>query len=211
MSFTASTVALSVLVVSPAAITICAPEATVYIPETAVTVTVVAALDGWESAADTVVSPPFSAIDAADSDSATPGAASSSARVSVTSSGSDAPSPPSTVAETVTSLSGASVSSSDAVMVTTPVLAVLPAAIVSFVPVCVKSVPAPGDAETVTVVPWLAALSSVAVTVATPPSSEIEPSDSASVTTGLSSSSTVTVTATGRCAWATPCPTLPSP
>ena len=131
--------------------------------------------------------------------------------VSVTSDGSDAPSPPSTVAETVTVLSGASVALSDAVIVTTPVLAVSPAAIVSAVPVWVKSVPAPGDAETVTVVASLAVRFRAAVTVATSPFSEIELSDRASVTCGLSSSTTVTVTATGRCAWATPCPTLPSP
>ena len=119
--------------------------------------------------------------------------------VSVASDGAAAPSPPATVAETVTDLSGASVALSTAATVTVPVLVVEPIAMVSvFALDRPKSPDTAGDtaaADTVTVVASLAALSSVAVTVATPPFSEIDAGDSASDTTGLSSSMTVTVTA----------------
>ena len=83
-SSTAVSVAVSeVAVVLPAATTMVASEPTVYAPSTAVTVTVVAALDGWESAADTVVVPPPSAIAASATASVTEGAASSSVIVPV--------------------------------------------------------------------------------------------------------------------------------
>ena len=120
--------------------------------------------------------------------------------VSVASDGAAAPLPPTAVAETVTALSGASVALSTGVIVTVPVLVVEPAKMFSVVAVLSEKSPdTAGDtaaADTVTVVASLAALSSVAVTVATPPFSEIDDADNASVTTGLSSSMTVTVTAT---------------
>ena len=81
----------------------------------AVTVVAVASSDSSTLASDT-----FSAM-----------APSSSAMVSVWSSGSAAPRPPLAVPDTVTCLSAASASLSTAVMVTVPVLAVAPAAIVS--------------------------------------------------------------------------------
>ena len=147
-----------------------------------------------------MAAPPFSEIDDDATDSVTPGAASSSVKVSVRLAGAVAPLPPADVAETVTDLSGASVALSFAVTVTVPELVVSPAAIVSVVAVLSVKSPAAagatGAADTVTVVASLAARSSVAVTVATPPFSEIDDSDSDSDTTGLSSSMTVTVTAT---------------
>ena len=72
---------------------------------TAVTVTVVAALDGCDNVAVTAVEPPFSGIEEDANDNATVGAASSSAMVNVTIDGFDTP-PPDAVAETNTDLSG---------------------------------------------------------------------------------------------------------
>ena len=117
----------------------------------------------------------LSAVVEPDAPSATPGdeidttgAASSSAMVSVASAGFATPLAPDTVADTVTALSGSSVELSFAVTVTTPVLAVSPAAMVSVVPVCVKSPESacvPATADTVRVTASLDARSSVAVTV----------------------------------------------
>ena len=97
------------------------------------------------------------------------------------------------MAETVTDLSGASVTLSTAVTVTVPVLVVEPAAIVSaFALDSAKSAataPAPAAAPTVTVTASLDGLVSVAVTVETPPLSEIDDGDNASLTVGAPSSS----------------------
>ena len=82
-------------------------------------------------------------------------------------------------------------------MVTVPVLAVAPAAIVSVV-FCdrLKSLLVAGLialADTVTVTASLEAPDSVAVTVLTPPSSVIELSDSARVSVGVASSSVMVI------------------
>ena len=68
-------------------------------------------------------------------------------------------------------------------IVTVPALVVPPAAMVSVVPVSVKSVPAPGDAVTVTVVAALDGCDNVAVTVETfdVPLSPMLEADNASV------------------------------
>ena len=122
---------------------------------------------------------------------------SSSRIVSVTGDGRPAiPWPLAAVADTVTDLSSAaSTSSSTAVTVTTPPLAVVPAATVSVaLPLDVKSVAAvcdPAAADTVIVVTALEACESAAVTVATPPFPEIESDDSFSVTEGAASSSRI--------------------
>ena len=166
----------------------------------AVTVTVVVALDACESVAVTVVAPPFSATEESATASVTAGAASSSVIVRVTAAGFAIPLAPDTVAETVTTLSGSSVELSFAVTVTTPVLVVSPAAMVSVVPVCVKSPESacvPATAVTVSVTASLDARSSVAVTVvalSAPLSLMVSGfngsgSDSASVTVGGPSSS----------------------
>ena len=102
----------------------------------------------------TVVAPAFSLMEEALRARETVGVSSSSVIVSVWSEGAAAPLPPATVAETVTSLSGASTSLSTAVIVTVPVLVVAPAAMVRVVPACVKSPDTAGDTgevETVTV------------------------------------------------------------
>ena len=178
---------------------VAAPAGTVNAPVTAVTVTVVTALDGCESVALTVDVPPFSEIDAGFSDSVAFGAASSSVIVRVTLGGllvrprlSDA------VPDTLTLLSGASVSLSLAVTVTTPALVVAVAAKVSVVAaLSVKAVPDPGDADTVSVTATVDGRSSVAVTVATPPFSPIDDADSSSVVCGVSSSVSVSITVDG--------------
>ena len=142
--------------------------------------------DAWSSVADTAETPPFSAIDEADSDSVAVSVASSSAMVRVTARG--AFTSPFTAPETVTDLSGVWVVSSTAVTVTAPVLAVAPVAKVSVVVLDrLKSpavAPLPGAAATVIVAAESAALSSVAVTVAAPPFSAIHEDDSASVALG---------------------------
>ena len=153
---------------------------------TAVTVTVVAALEAWESVAVTVVDPPFSGIEEDATDNATVGAASSSAIVNVTLDGFDTP-PPDAVAETVTDLSGSSVVSATAVTVTAPVLVVEPAATVSvFALESVKPLPV---ADTVSVTAALDARFKRAVTVETPPDSGTDEDESANVATGVASSS----------------------
>ena len=164
----------------------------------------VAALEGWDRAADTDVEPPFSAIEDADRVSVTSGASSSSVSVSATPVGFATPLPPAAVAETVTCLAGESVSLSLAVTVTSPLLAVAPAAMVSVVPAeRVKS----SAAVTVTVTASLDVPDSAAVTDATPPFSEIEVWDRARVRVGRSSSS-VSVSATAAGALTSPfaCP-----
>ena len=154
---------------------------------TAVTVTVVAALEAWESVAVTVVEPPFSGIEEDATDNATVGAASSSAMVNVTLDGSDTPLSPLTGAETVTDLSGPSVVSFTAVTVTVPALVVSPDAMVSvFALESVKPLP---EAATVSVTAALDARFKRAVTVDTPPDSRIDEDESANVATGVASSS----------------------
>ena len=134
----------------------------------------------------------------ADCDSVSP-AASSSATVSVTLAG--PVTPPALAADPATAkvLSGASTELSTAVMVTVPVLVLLPAAMVSVA--LAERVTSPAEApwlgttDTVTVVASAEARSSAAVTVLVPPFSAMETEDRASVTAG-SSSSSVTFTAT---------------
>ena len=119
--------------------------------------------------------------------SVTPGASSSSSMVSVTLAGATTPLSPLTVAVTVTDLSGASTVLSFAVTVTMPVLAVCPDATVSvFALDSVKPFP---EAATVSVTASLDARFKRAVTVATPPDSEIDEGDSANVAVGVASSS----------------------
>ena len=119
--------------------------------------------------------------------------ASSSAMVKVTSDGLFMPRLLVAVADTVIILLAALTMLSTAVIVTAPVLVVSPAAMVSvFALDSVKSLDIAGGtstADTVTVVASLEAWSSVASTVLTPPYSEIDAGDSASVTVGAASSS----------------------
>ena len=145
--------------------------------------------------------PPFSEIEESATFNATVGAASSSAMVSVAAVGSVTPLPPDTVADTVTDLSGSSFALSFAVTVTTPVLAVSPAAMVSVAWLDSVKSPAPAFvpavAATVSVTASLDARSSVAVTVLALPAPlsaivsgfEGSGSDNASVATGVASSS----------------------
>ena len=161
---------------------------------TAVTVTVVTALDGCVSTAVTVAAPPFSETDDGDNDNVTPGAPSSSVTVNVTSEGCVTPTELDAEPDTVTDLSGESVVSFTAVTVTVPALVVSPDAIVSVLfALSVKAVPAPGDADTVIVVAALDARFRVAVTVAAfgVPLSPIVADDNASVTSGGPSSSRI--------------------
>ena len=132
------------------------------------------------------------------STSVTTGARSSFSIVSVTAAGSAAPRPPAVVPETRTLLSAATASLSAAVTVTRPALVVAPAAMVSVVPDCAKSLAVAGDtaaADTVTVTASPEGCESAAVTVAAPPFSEIASGDdesgseSSSVTVGRASSS----------------------
>ena len=194
---TADTVTVPELVVEPAAMVNVfaldrAKSPAAAVTPVADTVTVTASLDVRSSSAVTVETPPVSEIDDGDNASATVGNVSSSVSVSVTADGAATPLPPVAVAETVTLLSGASVALSTAVIVTVPALVVEPAAIVNvFALDSVKSVPAPGDADTVSVTAALDAPDSVAVTVETfdaPLSSMLE-DDNASATVGNVSSS----------------------
>ena len=194
--FTAVIVTVPVLEVLPAAIVsslfvdIVKSPATAGLTALAETVTVTAALDAPDSVAVTVLDPPFSEIEDGVSTSVTVGAPSSSVMVSVWFEGSDTS--PLAVPDTVTSLFGASTLLFTAVIVTVPVLEVLPAAIVSVLFVDIVKSPATAGltalAETVTVMAALEAPDSVAVTVLDPPFSEIEDGVSTSVTTGFSSS-----------------------
>ena len=193
---TAVTVTRPALVVAPGAIVSVVPAcvkspATAPTPGDAATVTVTASLDGCESVAVTVLTPPFSVTDDGVSTSAAFGSASSSGMARVT-----AGTPP-TVAETVTDLSGASTVLSTAVTVTVPALVVAPGAIVSVVvELSVKSPATAGGtaaAVTVTVTASPNVSESVAVTVLTPPPSETEAGDStnAGATSGIHSVMTV--------------------
>ena len=159
------------------------------VPAAAPTVTVTASLDLPDSVAVTDATPPVSEIDAGDNASATVGNVSSSVSVRVSDDGAATSLPPAATAETVTGLFPEWTSLPLAVTVTAPALTVAPAAMVSVVPVCVKSVPEPGEAETVSVTASLDLPDSVAVTVVSPPVSEIDVEDSASVTVGKVSSS----------------------
>ena len=168
--------------------------AAAFAPGDADTVTVVAALDARFRVAVTVDTPPFSGIDAGFSESVTPGAASSSVIVNVTSEGCVTPTELDAEPDTVTLLSGESVVSFTAVTVTVPALVVAPDAIVSVLfALSVKAVPAPGDAETVIVVATLDARFRVAVTVVAfgVPLSPIVADDNASVARGGPSSSRI--------------------
>ena len=114
---------------------------------------------------------------------------SSSVIVSVTAAGGTTPV---TVPETVTDFGTARTTLSLAVIVTTPVLVVAFAAMVSVVAVDkVKSPDAAGDtaAETVIVVAVVAVRSSVAVTVVMPPFSEIDAGDKTNVAVGSAGNS----------------------
>ena len=101
--------------------------------------------------------------------------------------------PPAALPDTVTCLLAVRISLLTAVMVTVPVLAVVLAAMVSVrARDSVKSravAPVPGAACTVTVTGALEAPDRVAVTVATPPVSEIDEGDSARASIGVPSSS----------------------
>ena len=70
-------------------------------------------------------------------------------------------------------------------------LVVEPAAIVSVVPLCVKSDDVGGDVDTVTVTASLDSRFSVAVTVLSPPFSPIDDGASTRLTVGTSSSSVI--------------------
>ena len=119
--------------------------------------------------------------------------------VRVTADRASAPLPPATVPDTVTRLFGTWVISSTAVIVTSPVLVVAFAAIVSVVAAdSVKSPATAGDtavAETVIVVASVTAPDRVAVIVETPPFSEIDDGDKTNVTSTTSSSAIVSVAA----------------
>ena len=196
---TAVNVTAPVLVVAPAAIVSVVPlcvksPATAGETGVADTVTVTDSLDAALSVAVTVLTPPFSLIEDGVSTRLTAGPTSSSVIVSVCGDGSDTPFPPEADPETVTVLSGASTALSTAVNVTVPVLVVAPAAIVSVVPLCVKSPATAGETaveDTVTVTDSLDAALSLAVTVLTPPLSLIEDGVSTRLTAGPTSSSVI--------------------
>ena len=177
------------------------------------TVTTTSALDSPSSNAVTVVSPPFSGIDAGSSARVSVGVSSSSVIVSVRGAGAAAPLPPVTVPPICTLFSGASRSLSSASIFTSPVLTVSPAAIVSLVPVSVKSAATAGEtgvAVTVTATASLDGPLSVAVTVVSPSSSEIDAGARASVTVGVSSSSVISrVCAAGAASPSGPAVTVP--
>ena len=190
-----------VLSVSPASIVSVVPVSSKS-PSTAgdsglaVTVTVRFSLDGPLSDAVTVVSPSFSEIDAGSNFNVTTGVSSSSVISRVCAAGAASPSGPAvTVPVTVTVRSGAWVSSFTAATVTSPVLDVCPAGIVSAVFALSSKSPASAgetaSAKTVTVTGSPAASLRVAVTVAvaSPPSSEIDEELSSRLTVGAAASS----------------------
>ena len=199
--FTAVIVTVPLLVVDPAAIVsvlsalnVKSPFAA-FVPAVADTVIVVAALDVPLNFAVTVVTPPSSEIDAGDRTKDTVGVPSSSVIVSVSSEGSDTPRPPLAEPETVTLLFGSSLLLFVAVIVTVPVLVVDPVAIVSVVVLDSVKSPAtafvPAVADTVIVVAALDVPLNFAVTVVTPPSSEIDVGDKVRDTVGAPSSSVI--------------------
>ena len=128
-----------------------------------------------------------------------------SAMVSVTSAGPVRLPPPVALPFTLTRLSGASMSLLTAVIVTTPVLAVAVAAMVSFVPVSVKSsarapVEATGVTLTVTVTAVLSGTFRLAVTVAVPPPSDMEVDDRPRLTVCAQAGAGATASAAARSA-----------
>ena len=197
-SSTAVTVTRPVLVVALAAMVSVFPVR-VKSPDTAGdtaaadTVNVVASVVGCDSTAVTVERPPFSMIAGGVSTRVAVAVASSSVRVRVAFAGSAAPCPPDAAPETVTLLSGASTALSFAVTVTTPALVVEPAAMVRVVAVLraksAAAAPVPAAAATVTVNAALDAPDKVAVTVETPPDSEIEDGPRTKLNVGRVSSS----------------------
>ena len=200
--FTAVIVTVPVLLVAPDAIVsrlfvdrLKSPD-TAGLTALAETVTDTAALEAPDSVAVTVLTPPFSEIEVGLSTSVTVGVASSSVMVSVWFAGFDTP-PPLAAPDTVTVLFGASTLLFTAVIFTSPVLVFCPDAIVSVVFVDrLKSPDTAGLtalAETVIVTAAVAAVDSVAVTVLSPPFSEIEVGLSTSVNTCPSSSVIVSV------------------
>ena len=197
-SLTAVIVTVPVLVTSPAAMVnvivldVVKSSAAAFVPAAADTAIVSVACDAWLSAAVTVVTlpAPLSLMRADDSTSLAVGAASSSVIVSVALGGFATPWPPDAVPDTVASPSGASTASSSAVIVTTPTLAVCPAAMVSAA--FALSVTSP-EADTVIVVASLDAPLSLAVTVVTLPAplSSMRADDSTSLAVGVASSSVI--------------------
>ena len=206
LSSAAVTVTVPALAVAPAAtvsvraaLRAKSPSAA-FAPAAADTVTVTASADGCDSVAVTVATPPFSAIDAGVSASESAGVASSSAIVSAASVTAPAPQLFAAAPETATRLSGESASLPWAAIVTVPELPVRPAGTTRIPPVCVKSAadaPAPAAADTVIVVGALDGCESVAVTVATPPDSEIDAGETASAAIGAPSSSAIVSVAEG--------------
>ena len=197
---TAVTVTKPVLAVAPAARVSVVVALSMKSPATAGatgaadTVKVVASVVGCDRRAVTVLTSPLSRTEAGVSTRVAVAVASSSVRVRVASAGFATPWPPAAVAETVTDLSAASTALSLPRTVTVPALVVDPAAIVSVVPVCVKSpatapVEATAAVATVTVTGWLDGPDKVTVTVATPPFSETEVGARAKLAVGNVSSS----------------------
>ena len=161
-----------------------------------VTRTVTAVAAAGLSRAVTVATPPASESDARDSASAACGAPSSSTMASSAAAGSATPWPPAACPDTVTAASslpsGSSRLLSLAVIVTTPALAVAPAAMVRVVPAWLKSpttAPVPAAAAIVTVTAWPEGWESPAVTVATPPFSAMAAGARARARVGRESSS----------------------
>ena len=198
VSLTAVTVTSPVLVVALAAKVRVVAVLNVKSPATAgdtaaaATVTVTAADDCRSSVAVTVAMPPDSEIELEDSASADRGV-SSSVMVKVWSDGFATPLPPAAVPETVTDLLPEAALLPLAVTVTVPALVVAPAAMVNVVPVLRSksdaAAPVPAAAATVTVTASLDGPDNVALTVETPPSSEIEAGPRTSAAVGRVSSS----------------------
>ena len=158
------------------------------------TSSVVSTAAGVLSRAPMVLTPPFSAMPAGFSTRVTAGAPSSSVMVTVRGAGAATPRPPATAPVTRTILFGPSQVSSRAVMVTLPVLVVLPAAMVSSVLPSVKSAAVAGACATaaiVTVVSSDDGWPRRAVTLLSPPFSPITAGPSTSLSTGVGSSSVI--------------------
>ena len=160
----------------------------------AATVTVTCSLEGPSSAAVTVLTPPSSPISAGDSVSRTTGVGSSSRTISGTGGGATIPRLLCAVPVTFTVASGASTPLLSETIGTAPVLCVSLAGMVSRRVRVSRAGTAPLSEVRArsTVVGSSEGQSSAAVTVATPPFSEITVGDSASRTGGGSSSSTTT-------------------
>ena len=203
---TAVSVTPALPAVSPAGIVITPPSERLKSAGCAVIVTTVSSLDGWESVAVTVVivfagvASSSSWMVVSDSASVTVGCSSSFTIVrvsSIPSLGTAIPNSLTSAADTVTSLSGASVSLSTAVSVTVPVLVVANGATVSTrFELGVKSSAAAGLTgvmDTVAVVSASEAWLSVSVTVLSVvlPASSIDAGVSTSVATGSRSSLTI--------------------